>query len=76
MDKRERIAKRFLHVLLEETFRKDASPNWKQRYFKEDDSPSANVKKILDAPANELWSALGTVLSGEKKRELLFVVED
>jgi hypothetical protein len=73
-NKRILIVRRFLYSLLEGTFKKERIPNWESRGFNEKDSP-ANIKKILNAPAYELWSALEAVLGDEEQRGLSVVVD-
>lgn len=69
------IVRTFLYSLLEGTFKKEEAPNWIQQGFKEDDTLLANIKKILDAPANALWTALGAVFDEEQQREFLVVID-
>lgn len=78
-NKRVLIVRRFLHSLLKGTFKKERIPNWESRGFNEKDSPDTNIKKILNAPANELWAALETVLEavlGDEEQRGLSVVVD
>ena len=75
MDKRILIVRRFLHSLLEQTFQKEEALSWKQRGFREEDSPDTSIRKILEAPIVELWTALGAVLSCEQGRELSIIVD-
>jgi len=72
IDKRILIIRSFLHRLLVGIFRKEVAPNWG---FTEEDSPDTTIQKILDAPASELFAALGTVLDDEKERELSVVID-
>jgi hypothetical protein len=74
-NKRILIVRRFLHSLLEGAFKKERIPNWERRGFDEKDSPDTNIKKILNAPANELWAALEAVLGDEEQRGLSVVVD-
>jgi hypothetical protein len=74
-NKRTLIVRRFLHNLLEGTFKKERIPNWERQGFNEKDSPDTNIKKILNAPANELWAALEAVLCDEEQRGLSVVVD-
>ena len=74
-NKRILIVKRFLHSLLEGAFKKEGTPNWESRGFNEKDSPDANIKKILNAPANELWAALEAVLGDDKQQGLSVIVD-
>jgi len=69
------IVRGFLHFLLEGIFKKEAAPNWEQQDFKKKDSLDTNIKKILDAPAHELWAALEFVLGDEQQRQLSVVVD-
>jgi hypothetical protein len=69
------IVRRFLHSLLEGTFNKEKIPNWERRGFNEKDSPDTDIKKLLNAPANELWAALEAVLGDEEQRGLSVVVD-
>ena len=68
------IIRSFLHGLLEETLNIETASNWKQ-VFKEDDTLYANIKKILNAPAYALWTALEAALSKELQQELWVVVD-
>jgi ankyrin repeat domain-containing protein 50 len=74
-NKRILIVRRFLHSLLEGAFKNGRTPNWESRDFNERDSPDANIKKILKAPANELWAALEAVLGDDEQRGLSVVVD-
>jgi ankyrin repeat domain-containing protein 50 len=74
-NKRILIVRRFLHSLLEGAFEKGRTPNWESRGFNEKDSPDTNIKKILNAPANELWAALEVALGDEEQRGLSVVVD-
>ncbi|KAH8696888.1 hypothetical protein GQ44DRAFT_633885, partial [Phaeosphaeriaceae sp. PMI808] len=74
MDKRILIIRRFLHSLLDEAFKPDADPTWEQRQYNKEDPPQANIKTILNGPANELLTALGAVLRKEQ-RSLSLVVD-
>ena len=74
-NKRILIVRRFLHSLLEGAFKNERTPNWESRDFNEKDSPDANIKKILKAPANELWAALEAVLGDDEQRGLSVVVD-
>lgn len=69
------IVRRFLHSLLEGAFKDGRTPNWESRGFNEKDSPDTNIKKILNAPANELWAALEAVLGDEEQRGLSVIVD-
>ena len=73
--KRISIIKNFLRSLLEEIFKKEAAPNWKDRGFNEKAPGKANIKKILNAPENELLTALGAVLVDEGRRSLSVVID-
>ena len=73
-NKRILIVRRFLHSLLEGAFKKGRT-NWERRGFDEKDSPDTNIKKILNAPADELWTALEAVLGNEEQRDLSVVVD-
>jgi ankyrin repeat domain-containing protein 50 len=75
MDKRILIVRSFLHSLLEGTPKKEEAPNWKWQGSKVEDTLYANIKKILNAPANALWAALKAVLGEEQQRDLLVVVD-
>jgi ankyrin repeat domain-containing protein 50 len=75
IEKRILIVRRFLHSLLEGIFKKKESPNWEQQGFKKEDSLDSKIKKILNAPANELLAALGTIVGNEQQRELFLVVD-
>jgi ankyrin repeat domain-containing protein 50 len=68
------IVRSFLHSLLDGTLEKKEDPNWKQ-IFKEGDTLDSSIKKILNAPANALWTALVAVLSEEQQRDLWVVVD-
>jgi hypothetical protein len=74
-NKRVLIVRRFLHSLLEGTFKRGRTPNWERGDFNEKDSPDTNIKTILNAPANELWAALEAVLGDEEQRGLSIVVD-
>ena len=74
-DERMLIIKSFLYNLLEELFKKEASPDWKERGFSENDSPDVSVLKMLNAPAGELWAALKAILGTEQKRGMSLVVD-
>jgi len=74
-DERILIVQNFLHSLLEEAFKNETSPNWKQRGFKEEDSPERSIQNILNAPANELFTALVAVLGDEQERCLSIIVD-
>jgi hypothetical protein len=73
-NKRILIIRRFLHSLLERAFKKGRT-DWERRGFKEKDPPDTNIKKILNAPADELWAALEAVLDDEEQRGLSVVVD-
>ena len=73
--KRGLIVRRFLHSLLEGAFNKERIPNWERRGFNEKDSPDTDIKKLLNAPANELWAALEAVLGDEEQRGLSVIVD-
>ena len=75
MEKRIPIIQRFLHSLLEQAFKKEEGCSWKQRGFKEEDSPHENIKRLLNASVDELWAALRAVLSCEQDRELSIIVD-
>ena len=68
------IIRTFLHRLLEEALRNEAVRNWKE-VIEEDSTIYTNIKKILDASANALWTALEAVLSEEPQRELCVVID-
>jgi len=74
MDRRILILRNFLHGLLEEAFKKEADPSWDQRGFHQQDSSETTLLKILEAPANELLTALGTVL-GVEQRSISLIVD-
>jgi ankyrin repeat domain-containing protein 50 len=74
-NKRILIVRRFLHSLLEGTFKKERIPSWERRGFDEKDSPDTNIEKILNAPASELWAALEAVLGDEEQRGLSVFVD-
>lgn len=69
------IFKRFLHTLLKEAFKTTIAPSWEKRDFNEKDSPNEEIKKILKAPADELWAALKAALDCEQERELSVIVD-
>ena len=75
IDKRISTIQNFLRSLLEEIFKKEAAPNWKDRGFDEKAPGEANIKKILNAPENELLTALGAVLVDEGRRSLSIVID-
>jgi hypothetical protein len=61
------IFQSFLRNLLNEAFEKKAAPNWKEQRFNERELPNENLQKLLDAPANELLTALGALLDEEQQ---------
>jgi hypothetical protein len=79
------IVKTFLHSLRdtilgkEQTSNtilgKEQTSNTKLPQFKEGDSPSAIIKKVLGAEINGLWSALKAVLDSAHSRDLSIVID-
>jgi hypothetical protein len=74
IDSKISVFKRFLRILHRRVFEKKGYP-WKQLDFKNEDSPDEDIKKILQAPAQELLATLKAVLTDEEQRELLIVVD-
>jgi ankyrin repeat domain-containing protein 50 len=75
MDKRVLIVRSFLYSVLDGILKRGV-PNLKQEGFIEEGFPhEKNIKKILYAPTDQLWTALGAVLSYEQKRELSIIID-
>jgi len=75
LDKKLSVVRNFLHTLIDAIFRSKQTPNPVPPPFEEKESPDTTIKKILNAPANELWDALETILAAEQRRELLIVID-
>ncbi|KAF2183392.1 hypothetical protein K469DRAFT_690132 [Zopfia rhizophila CBS 207.26] len=73
-DRRLSIIQSFLRNLLDEAFKKEAAPSWKERGFNEGDSPDKNLQKLLDVSENELLTALRSILD-EEQRGLSVVID-
>ncbi|KNB06504.1 kinesin [Fusarium oxysporum f. sp. lycopersici 4287] len=74
VDKGTLIMRSFLHRLFDE-FMMGEVRKWKERGFSEKISSNENIQKLLDGPANELLTALGTVLGDEKQRSLSVIID-
>ena len=75
MDKRILIIRNFLHSLLEQVVKRKAGPNPEWWGFDEECSPDENIKKILNAPVNEYFTALHAVLGDHEQRGLSLIVD-
>lgn len=75
LDKSISVVRNFLHTLVEAILRREPTSKPEPSHFKEEDSPDTTIKKILDAPIDELWHALKTILADEQKRELSIVID-
>ena len=75
VDKRTSIIQGFLYSLLDEFSITGAVRNWNERGFTEENSSYKNIQKLLDGPANELLTALGTVLGDKEQRSLSVVID-
>ena len=75
MDKRILVIRSFLHNLLEEAFKGNAAPHWEEWEFREQDTLYKEVKRILHAPTNELFTAFKAVLHDEEQQSLSLVVD-
>jgi ankyrin repeat domain-containing protein 50 len=65
----------FLHSLRDAILGKEQTSNTKLPQFKEGDSPSATIKKVLDAEINGLWGALRAVLDSAHPHDLSIVID-
>lgn len=74
MDRRVLIIRSFLHSLLVKAF-SNTAPHWKGRGFRKEDSLNEKIKKILNAPANDLFTALVAVLHNGEQQSLSLVVD-
>jgi len=72
MDKK-LIIRNFLKTLVEIILEKEGASNWEPARF--EGSPEILLKRILNASADGLWTALKAVLSDDPGRELLIVVD-
>ena len=72
LDKGILIIRSFLHSLLE---RFKEAPELREQGFKAKDLSGENIRKILDAPANELLTALMVALGDDEQRSLSVVVD-
>jgi len=70
-----RIVRTFLHSLRDEILGKERTSTTQLLEFKERDSPSAIIKKLLDAETNGLWRALRAVLDSAHSRGLSLVID-
>jgi ankyrin repeat domain-containing protein 50 len=72
IDKRIPVIRNFLRSLLEQM---KAGPDSKTRNPDKECSLDENIKKILNAPVNELFTALCTVLDDQEQRGLSLIVD-
>ena len=75
IDKRISIVRNFLHSLLEQVIKRKAGPNLERWSFDKECSPDENIKKILNAPVNEHFTALHAVLGDQEQRGLSLIVD-
>jgi ankyrin repeat domain-containing protein 50 len=75
LDKRIFIVRNFLHSLFDEFSKNKANPNWKKLIFKNVDFPDPSIQEFLNAPANELLTALEAALGDEEQRGLSVVMD-
>lgn len=72
MDKRTSVIRNFLRSLLEQM---KAGPDSKTWNLDKERSLDENIKKILNAPVNEFFTALCTVLDDQEQRGLSLIVD-
>lgn len=65
----------FLKALFKAISRREETLNREFSLFKEEDPQDEKIKKILNAPLDDLWAALEAALADEKEQELLIVVD-
>ena len=76
MDKRILIIRRFLYSLIEGISNKEASLSREERVLKEKGFPDISIQSIiLNAPPNELFTALEAVLGDEEQRGLSVIID-
>ena len=79
MGKRISIIRNFLHSLFDsllgKAFKRKTSFNLEEWRLDKKCSPDENIKKILNAPVNELFTALCTVLDDQEQRGLSLIVD-
>ncbi|KAH7129683.1 putative kinesin, partial [Dactylonectria estremocensis] len=68
------IARRFLYSLTEGIFKEEAAPRREEWDLGGEDS-NATIRKILEAPNDDLWGALRAALVYEQNREFSVVVD-
>ncbi|KAH0556424.1 hypothetical protein GP486_005657 [Trichoglossum hirsutum] len=73
MDKKS-VLRIFLDALIGEMLKREPD-NKSHQHPKMEDSPGATMKKILNAPINELWSALKIALTSERVQELSIIID-
>jgi len=69
------IVRTFLHSLRDTILGKEQTSNMKLPQFKEGDSPSVIIKKVLDGETNGLWGALKAVLDSARSHDLSIVID-
>jgi hypothetical protein len=69
------IVSTFLHTLVKVILKRERAPKRELMRFKDDDSSDTTIKKIFNAPTDELWDALEAVLVDNWKRELWIVID-
>jgi hypothetical protein len=71
------IVRIFLHSLRDAILRKTRTPDTALTLpqFEEEDSPSAIIKKVLDAETNGLWGALKAVLDSAYSHDLSIIID-
>ncbi|OCK97498.1 uncharacterized protein K441DRAFT_547211, partial [Cenococcum geophilum 1.58] len=75
MGKRISIIRNFLHSLLGQAVKREAVFNLERWSLDKECSPDKNIKKILNAPVNELFTALRAVLGDQEQRGLSLIVD-
>jgi len=79
MGKRISIIRNFLHSLLGsllgQAVKREAGFNLERWSLDKECSPDENIKKILNAPVNELFTALHAVLGDQEQRGLSLIVD-
>ena len=75
IDKRISIIRNFLRSLLKQAVKRKAGPSLERWSLGKECSPDENIKRILYAPVNELFTALCAVLSGQEQRGLSLIVD-
>ena len=75
IDKRTPIIRTFLSSLVQRASAAEANYEWNDQGFNNEGSQLERIRKLLNAPANHLFTALSAVLDGEKQRCLFIIID-